>query len=467
MKDRFNNTSGVQIEYRGGCGAHTYINSHIKPSEIPEESYILNKGQKLDFPGDPRKVIPSNKELKNTPFTEITKYLTETIPLFVDRVLETNNLKELKKITGESEDLIHYDAEIAKALVSKEYMNGIMQMSDTNLIDHMDSWKKHDSGYSLKAVPLGKGVNINPGHNIGAVLVPEIWRVLSKNSVLHKMPTSDQFTLKLLSEVYEENPSPISKSFKASYWPGGSGELEKNLFSEDYVMAWGDDSTIKSIQEKVAPTTRFLPFHFEFGAYLVDKEIQRKYDSDLLKNISTDFSWGDQLLCFSPLIMAIEETENTPKFLKDLSTVLEGYEKKYALGSIPKSEKMKLTREKRMRRAYGELISDFGNKTTVILKDNLSDSDLEGFHNFRFVEAHKVNSLEDAIDVLGKSDNLQEFILATNKERGDHLRDKIIDTKAKRIVSPGGAAPRFPTTWDGKHPINNLIRWVTDERVQS
>lgn len=335
--------------------------------------------------------------------------------------------------------------------------------------DYLENW--HESyGVSETVVPLGKGVNINPGHNVAAVIIPEIWRTLTKNAVLHKMPSNDQFTLKLLDEVYEKINSPVADSCLIGYWPGGSRELEENLFSEDYVMAWGDDGTIKSIEKKKSPKTRNISFHFEFGAYLVDKETKKRYDDrELLRNIAQDFSWGDQLLCFSPLIMAVEEKDNkqdknlTEKFLTNLSETLEEYTKEYEMGVIPREEKMKLIRSKRMAKNYNKLISDFENETTVVLRDGISRKDLKEFHNFRFIEAHRVNSLETAVDVIGASQNLQEFIMATTGERKNSMRNKIANTNANRIVSPGGAAPRKPITWDGKHPLNELVKWVTDE----
>ncbi|MCJ7450233.1 MAG: hypothetical protein MUP58_00660 [Candidatus Nanohaloarchaeota archaeon QJJ-9] len=460
---RVGDTEDIKAGYRGGCGADSYGSEVFIPDNIPDSAYLLEDGEEVGFPENPKEAIPSNQELRNTSMEQIYKELENALSSFTEKARQEEYLEEIMEETGESKDMILDDLELVEKMADKNYYKGLMQMGDTNLEKYMDDWNPA-LGYDEKAVPLGKGVNINPGHNMAAVVIPEVWRALSKNSVLHKMPGDDQVTMRIMDEVYQEMDGPLADSFKTGYWPGGSEELEKNLFSEDYVMAWGSDSTIEAIKEEVAPTTRFIPFHFEFGSYLVDEEFQENYNIDDLYKIAEDFSWGDQLLCFSPLMMAVEESENTEKFMEDLADVLEEYKEEYEMGKIPDNEKMKKTRAKRMARDYDQLVSDFENDTVVVMEDDLDKDDVNEFHSFRFVEGHKVEDLSEAIDVLGSSENLQEFILATSDRKAEELRDKIAYTKANRIASPGGAAPSAPITWDGKHPLNEMVKWVTDER---
>lgn len=461
---RQGDTEGIRAGYRGGCGADTLQTEDHIPSSLPDGAYVLQEGERVDFPEDPREAIPDNYALRDTSSEEIIEYLETAITKFADKLLEEDNLGELQEVTGESKDMLRYDISIIRDMGSREYLEGLLQMGETDLSEYIEGWQKAQ-GYDERAVPLGKGVNVNAGHNVAAVIAPEIWRAVSKNAVMHKMPSSDQFTLEKLDETYRENPHPVADTFKAGYWPGGSKELERNLFSADYVMAWGDDPTIDSIKEKVAPTTNFVPFHFEFGAYLVDAETQENYDKELLGRIVADFSWGDQLLCFSPLLMAVEDHGDiTDAFLEDVAEALEAYREEMELGTVPRDEKMKIAREKKTAQSYGELVSDFKNQTTVVLRDGFSENDLYEFFNFRFIDAHKVDSLEDAISVLGDNENLQEFILATDPNYGDDLRDQLVHTNAKRITAPGRAPPRQPIPWDGRHPINQLLKWVSDER---
>lgn len=455
----------MQAQYRGGCGADSIQATDLIPSEVPDEAYIWVDGTKAPVPANPRTAIPSEEPLRKVSVEEIIEYLSETLPKFATR-LETEYLDELQQTTGESVAMLRQDLEFVKQLATPDSLRRWLTVADTDLASALQKWQSA-SEYDERAVPLGRGINVNAGHNVGAVVIPEIWRALTKNAVLHKMPGSDQLTLRVLAETYAENPHPVAESFAVGYWPGGAEELERNLYAADYVMAWGDDDTIASIRQRLAPTTRFIPFHFEFGTYLVDVHTQQTYDNELLQQIAADFSWGDQLLCFSPLLMVIERCDATEKFVSDLAEVLEEYADTYPRGIVPEDTEMKQTRARKIARDYGTLVSDWNAETTVVLEEGLEQSDLEEFHSFRYVEAHTVETLEPAIDLVGTNENLQEFIVAVEEKRGDDLRDQIALTNAKRITSPGGAAPTAPIPWDGQHPAMELVKWISDERANN
>ena len=455
-------TESLQAQYRGGCGTDSLTTDEYVPDTIPDEAYVVSDGEEMSFPENPKAAIPSNERLRETSVDDIVTYLADTIPTFADRI-EQEYFEDLREMTGESADMLQADLDLIRHLADSDRLRRWLTMGDTDLGAYLEDWQSVEE-YDVRVEPIGQGVNVNAGHNVGAVVIPELWRALTKNAVLHKMPGSDQVTLRVLAETYADNPHPVADSFAVAYWPGGDEDLERNLYSADFAMAWGDDGTIRSIQRRVSPTTRFVPFHFEFGTYLVDAATQKAYDDKLLRAIAADFSWGDQLLCFSPLLMVVEECEATEKFLEDLADAMEAYSTEYEPGVVPDEEQMKRTRSKRMARDYGELISDLGADTTVVLKEGLSKADLTEFHSFRFIEAHSVDRLEDAINVVGDNPNLQEFVLASTAERGDDLRDHIAPTNAKRIAAPGGAAPSEPIPWDGKQPTVELVKWISDER---
>lgn len=121
---------------------------------------------------------------------------------------------------------------------------------------------------------------------------------------------------------------------------------------------------------------------------------------------------------------------------------------------------------KKIARDYGNLMSDWENDTTVVKHEGLDRSDIAEFHSFRYVKAHEAEDLSRALATVGSVRNLQEFILATSQERRNKLRDEILHTRAKRIASPGGAPPMLPIKWDGKQPVNQLLKWITDEKMQ-
>jgi len=463
MTDREADTGTIEAQYRGGCAADDATSTEYVPSEIPSDAYVLDGGGRADFPERPVEAIPSNAPLRDVSTGAVIEYLSTVVPEYADRLAAEPVFTELLAETGESADMLANDIEFIRNLANPDYLRGLLRIGRTDLGEYLDGWRPAD-GYAERALPLGRGVNVNAGHHVGTMIVPELWRALTRNAVLHKLPSSDRTTLRVLHETYRDNPHPVADTFAAAYWPGGAAELERGLYAADYVMAWGDDATIDAIRGRVSPTTRFLPYHFEFGVYLVDAATQRERDGELLRAIARDFSWGDQLLCFSPLLMVIEGCDATEPFLRDLASALEAYTDEYEMGSVPASERIQLTRAKRIHRDAGTLVSAFDSETTVVLEEGLSEADLEEFDTFRFVEAHRVETLADAVSTLEGNRHLQEFVLATTDDRGDDLRRRLFETGATRVVPPGRAAPRKPVPWDGTHQLNALVRWVTDER---
>lgn len=461
---RTSDSDEVQAQYRGGCGVDSVGSESRIPSSVPEEAYVLDGDAEAAFPDNPKAAIPDNAALVELETDDVVAMLSDVLEQYAARLREPENVEKLLRVTGESRDMLEYDVGMIEGFAREETLYDWLEDGETDLGRLIDEWQEA-TGYDERAAPLGRGVNVNAGHNVGAVVVPEIWRVLSRNSVLHKMPSNDQVTLRILHDLYSEMDNAVADTCAVGYWPGGSEELERNLFSADYVMAWGDDATIDSIQSRLSPTTRFVPFHFEFGAYLVDETTQANASDELLDAVVKDFSWGDQLLCFSPLVMIVEESPHTDQFLTRLAERLEAYTGTYSMGAVPDSERMNITRTKKIARDAGNLVSDWANETTVVQQEGLDTADVAEFHSFRFVKAHRVEDLETALETVGDVRNLQEFVLATTDERRRELRDRIVHTNAKRIVAPGGAPPTIPIPWDGKHPVDELLKRVTDERT--
>lgn len=461
MAERNADTDDIRTEYRDGCGASDLSVPDETPDSIPDSAYIYRNGREESFPANPKAVIPDNALLVDTPILTVIDHLSDLLTAFADR-LQDDHIETLVDSTGESRDMVRSDLEAIRAAADPKMLEGWLTIGE-DLRSSLCTWK-NEGEYEVTARPLGRGVNVNAGHNVSAVVFPEIWRALSKNAVVHKIPSGDRHTLKLLKDVYEDYSNPVSNTCAVAYWPGGSRDLENNLFSADYVMAWGDDPTISAIRSRVAPTAEFIPFHFEFGVYLVDEAFQHECTRTELEQIAADFSWGDQLLCFSPLVMLVERSDVTDQFLNEFADVLEGFRETYTMGAVPEEAKRKIARSKKTAQQSGNLVSDWDNETTVVRTDGLSAGDSHEFHNFRFVDAHTVGSLEESVRTLGANRHLQDFVVAVrNEDKRQRLRDVIASTEANRITSPGGAVPTLPVPWDGKQPLQRLVTRVTDE----
>lgn len=461
MAERNDDREELRTEYRDGCGATDLSSSQRAADVVPDSAYVYRNGCEQAFPATPNVAVPDNEPLVDTPLSTVVDHLSELLAAFADR-LETEHLDALVESTGESRDMVRGDIAAIRAASNPSYLERWLTVGE-DLRSSLCTWTQKED-YRVTARPLGRGVNVNAGHNLSAVVFPEIWRALTKNAVLHKIPSGNSRGLKALRDVYDEHSNPVTDTCAVGYWPGGSTDLEQHLFATDYVMAWGDDATISAIRSEVAPTTAFVPFHFEFGAYLVDEAFQRDCNRAGLERIAADFSWGDQLLCYSPLVMLVEQSDATDGFLRRFADALEQYRDTYEMGSVPDRERRKIARSKKTARQSGRLVSEWDYATTVVRKDGLDPSDTQEFHSFRFVRAHTVESLEAGVRTLGPNRHLQDFLVAVaDDDKKARLRDVVATTEANRIAPPGGAMPDSPIPWDGKEPLGRLVSRVTDE----
>lgn len=432
--------------------------------------YLLRDGEKQeidpsDFEEYKGEFFPDNT-VKDLSYSERVEYVSETLDKLGSKARE--HLDELVEETGQSPEMLKEEISKIEMASDERYLNMIKDIGGSYLGEAMEDWVYDaETNQHKKAVPLGKGVCINPGHNPAQMSLSVPWPILAGNSVLHKMPSKDQLTLKLLHEVFEEEDNPVSESSAIAQWKGGGKGLEdfeREVLSQDYVMAWGDDSTIEAINRKRPPYTRPISFHHEYGAYMVDEHIQKNYDDDLLRKIAEDFSWGDQNVCFSPQIMLLEDHgKATEKFMDDFVGAMEETANKWPRGDLPESAAKSIRDDIWTAEDFEWLKADHED-FTVTLRDQPPEK-LGGFNGYRFVEAYKVDDLEEGIGVIEKSRNLQDIVLATSDSRRDSLRDKVATkTNANRITVPGEALPSRPIPWDGKIPLEQLVEWTTDER---
>lgn len=217
--------------------------------------YYLYNGRKIEIPQQPEKLLPSQEAMENlrkTSINDVMGLISSALFSLSKLAIEKENLERFVKETGWSEDTLLSTFENVKLIGSRDYLNTLLkfQLHDT---EFLDKWLPVSQNVYAHAEPHGRGVNIGAGNSPISSVLPEVWRVLTKNACVHKMPSGDKITLELLDGVYssEEKYHPLKVTFIPCYWPGGTVEIENPLFaSSDYVMAWGNDSSVDSVRRR-------------------------------------------------------------------------------------------------------------------------------------------------------------------------------------------------------------------------
>lgn len=434
------------------------------------QAYYLQRGEKVEIL-QPQKLLPAQEELenlRNTSIYNIMDILSSALFGLSKIATEKENLKRFVEETGWSEDTIISTFDKVKLIGSKQYLNSLLQYQLRD-IEFLEKWLPVGQEVYVHAEPLGRGVNIGAGNSPISSILPEVWRSITKNACVHKMPSGDKITLELLNQVYlsEEKYYPLQGTFTACYWPGGCEEVENPLFKLiDYVMAWGSDSHVESARLRTPFPKRFLGFGQEYGMTVIEDSVindekKRKENAD---GVALDVSFGDQMYCTSTQFSFVEKSNdgNVKKFLQDLNDSMENLRKILKPGKMQESTKMDIRQEKETAMFTGKLFYGPNNLDYLVVYDETPPTELGMFPQHRFLRVYGVNNLSETFKYANK--NMNNVSIAASDKTRQYLRNEFSKRGVKRIVSPGGTLPALPVIpWGAELPLTRLVEWHTDE----
>ena len=393
--------------------------------------YLLREGRRVKLPKQPKEIFPNQEEietLKDTPVNRILDILSSALFHLSNLAIEKENLRRFVGETGRSEDMIISTFKKVKLLSSREYLKGLLEYQLHNT-EFLDKWLPITDEVYVHAEPLGKGVNIGAGNSPMSTIIPEVWRSLTKNACIHKMPSGDKVTLELLHHVYtsEEKYYPLERTFIACYWPGGSEDIENPLFmSSDYVMAWGDDSHVESARRRTPFPVKFLGFGQEYGMALIDDYVMKdeKKRKEAAYGVALDVSFGDQMYCTSTQFGFLEKEDenNVKKFLEDLNSSMEDLRKTLKPGNVEKSIKMDIREEVDTARFSGGLVLGPNNLDYTIIYTETPPKELGIFPQHRFLRVYGVENLTQTVQYANK--HMNNVSIATSESTRKYLREE-------------------------------------------
>lgn len=319
----------------------------------------------------------------------------------------------------------------------------------------MDEWSRNKASW-VRAFPKGVVLHSMVGNMALANAFSVIWGVITKNINLAKVPARDPVTpLALAASFVEVDPDhPITRALTAVYWDRDSPLVDYACQMADVVLAWGGNTGIKRLKEKVPAGVSFIEFGPKWSLAVVDLD---RCDANVAAwRMAGDVTFYDQEACLSPQRLFVKG--DVDGFIKRLAKYLDKAARVYpkecvnpdALGHFSMTRLEADFRGWRLTRGDGWSIIEVDDPTQV------TDHPLG-----RTLFVHKVKEIDEVTRYLNFS---AQTLCCEPMALGEEYRDRWAVGGVDRIVELGMSRwPQYGYTHDGMRPLTNLVRWVSVE----
>ncbi|MGH7684759.1 MAG: acyl-CoA reductase, partial [Vulcanimicrobiaceae bacterium] len=124
-------------------------------------------------------------------------------------------------------------------------------------VDALDRFVEHE-GSSRRAFPLGRVVIVSSQTTIGVALLPAIYALCAKCTVLVK-DREDALISAFFQTLTEEMPE-LAAFAQARTWKAGDAQNDRDLLLADGLVAFGRDQTLATLRAALRPNARFIGY---------------------------------------------------------------------------------------------------------------------------------------------------------------------------------------------------------------
>lgn len=198
------------------------------------------------------------------------------------------------------------------------------------LVDaELGKWKDDQCGVPLIA-------HIFSGNIPNPATVSVVCSLLVKSASFCKASSRDPlFPSLYLASLHEIDPD-LASCVQLQRWKGGEKEIERALFHEaSTIVAFGDDSTLRSVKSQLPAGKRFLGFGHKLGFAVIDGDA----DPDA---VACDVSLYDQQGCLSPHVVYVGGNPRT--FAERLAVAMEEFNRRIPRGKLSMEESAAIAR---------------------------------------------------------------------------------------------------------------------------
>jgi hypothetical protein len=410
---------------------------------------------------------------------QTTNVIIELIDVAIERLLNRDD-----PIRRKAEQLLPlitgFDAEMIRLSLT-DYLKTFRKPQLQRFINEdfsnpkiLDEFQPIMKGGFAKAFGPDCLLHIWAGNVPGLPLWSLISGLLVKAGNIGKVSSSEPLFASLFIELLVEIEPKISDCLAVLWWEGGTTDLENILLKNaDVVLAYGDNTTIKQIQDRTPITTRYLSYGHKISFGIISATVLDAQKSwAVAHKAANDIARYDQNGCYSPHVFFVEfgGRISPQNFAEYIAHELSCFEEKFPRRNLSTSESIQVAEWRNNQEL--EAISDpkkviITNKVgswTVSFSENSENFSLSGLN--RTIRIIGVDSLDQIIPLISPYKKfLQTVGIAASPIELFRMSEQLGQHGVTRITGLGSmTAPEAGWHHDGRF---NLLDLITLTEIES
>jgi hypothetical protein len=334
----------------------------------------------------------------------------------------------------------------------------------------LDEFQPRTKGGWSKAIGPDLLVHVWAGNVPGLPLWSFVSGLLVKAGNIGKIASAEPVFASIFARLLAEVEPRWSDCFAVVWWPGGDEAIERCIFgTADTVLAYGSNSTLRSIQHSVPATARFLPHGHKLSLALVSASaLSLRRGQAVARQAALDVARYDQQGCYSPHVIYVQRGApvQPAEFAQYLASELAALTPKMARRNLSLEEAASVGawREAHeflsLQHAAHQVLGDTAQSCGVVYTDSLLP--LEPGPLNRCVLVVGVDSLEAVLGLLApQRAYLQTVGLAASPEELLPWSEQLALAGVTRICAVGAmTSPEAGWHHDGRFSLLDLVRIV-------
>jgi len=172
----------------------------------------------------------------------------------------------------------------------------------------LDDFQPRPKGGFARAFGPQLLMHIWAGNVPGLPLWSLICGLLVKAGTIGKLPGNEPLMASWFAQLLAEIDPKLGECIAVVWWKGGDAQTELTwLRQPDALVAYGGNSTLAAIQQRLPVTTRFLPHGHKISFGMVARSaLNARQGAELARRVAYDVMRYDQAGCYSPQMLFVE-----------------------------------------------------------------------------------------------------------------------------------------------------------------
>jgi hypothetical protein len=334
----------------------------------------------------------------------------------------------------------------------------------------LDEFQARPKGGWSKAIGPELLVHVWAGNVPALPLWSFVSGLLVKAGAIGKIATAEPIFASLFARLLADVEPRWADCFAVVWWQGGDDAVERFVFAEaDVVLAYGGNTALRAMQDRMPVTTRFLPHGHKLSFGMVSKAaLSVLRGQATARAAALDVARWDQQGCYSPQVFYVQRGGPVQplEFAQLLASELAALAAKFTRRTLTLEEAASVAswREHHefdsLRQAGHCVLGDASQAFTVVYADT-PQTLLPGPLN-RCVLVVAVDALQDVMPLIEpQRAYLQTTGLAASPEELLALGEALGQAGVTRICALGAmTSPEAGWHHDGRFSLLDLVRMV-------